>query len=94
VIVFDCAGLVFGCVIVIIGAVISFLITYVLLLIGHHHVSLILMITFVTHSGGVNHVDNAFTLSNHVVHPFIEYATAVLGDGHVVSVHVQVTTPA
>jgi len=94
VIVFDCAGVVFGCVIVIVGAVTSFFITYVLLLVGHHHVSLILMITFVVHSGGVNHVDNAFTLSTHVLHPFSENATTVLGDGVAVSVHVHVTTHA
>lgn len=59
-----------------------------LLLVGHHHVSLILMITFVVHSAGVNHVDNAFALSTHVLQPFIENATAVLGDGVAVSVHV------
>jgi len=73
-----------------VGGVVSFLITYVLLLVGHHHVSLILMITFVVHSTGVNHVDNAFALLLHVLHPFIEYPTAVLGDGQLVSVHVHV----
>ena len=59
-----------------------------LLLVGHPPVSLILMITFVVHSAGVNHVDKLFALSIHVLHPFTENATAVLGDGVAVSVHV------
>jgi len=80
------AGVVVGWVIVIVGAVVSLIITYVFELVGHHHVSLILMITFVVHSTGVNQNDSAFALSVHVLHPFIEYPTAVFGDGVAVSV--------
>ena len=72
------------------GGVVSFLIVYVLLFVGHHHVSLILIITFVTHSAGVNHVDRLVQFATHVLPQFNENATAVLGDGHAVSVHVHV----
>lgn len=72
----------------------SFIITYVLLFVGHHHASLILMITFVVHSAGVNQVDKLFALSIHVLHQFIENATAVFGDGQLVSVHVHTIAPA
>jgi len=62
------------------------MITYVFELVGHHQVSLILMITFVVHSAGVNQNDSAFALSVHVLQLFVEYATAVFGDGVAVSV--------
>jgi len=90
VIVLDCAGLVFGLSIVIVGAVTSFLIIYVLLFVGHHHVSLILIITFVTHSAGVNHVLKLVPFATQLLPQLNENATAVLGDGHAVSVHVHV----
>ena len=88
VIVLDCAEFVFGCVIVITGAVTSFLIIYVLLLVGPPQVSLILIITLVTHSAGVNHVDKFVPFATHVLPPFTENATAVFGDGVAVFVHV------
>jgi hypothetical protein len=90
VIVLDCAGLVFGLFIVIVGGVLSFFIIYVLLFVGHHHVSLILIITFVTHSAGVNHVPKLVPFATQVLPQLNENATAVLGDGHAVSVHVHV----
>jgi hypothetical protein len=90
VIVLDCAGFVFGLLIVMTGGVTSFLIMYVLLFVGHHHVSLILITTFVVHSAGVNHVDRLVPFAIHVLPQFIENATAVLGDGHAVSVHVHI----
>ena len=43
------------------------------------------MITFVVHSAGVNQNDSAFALSVHVLQLFVEYATAVFGDGVAVS---------
>ena len=67
------------------GELESLFITYVFEFVGQPHVSLILINTFVVHSAGVNENDNAFELSVHVLHPFVEYATAVLGDGVAVS---------
>ena len=61
------------------------MITYVFEFVGQPHVSLILINTFVVHCHGVNVNDNPFALSVHVLHPFVEYATAILGDGVAVS---------
>lgn len=67
------------------GHVISLFITYVFELVGQPHVSLILINTFVVHSAGVNENDRPFALSVQLLHPFVEYATAVFGDGVAVS---------
>jgi hypothetical protein len=64
---------------------VSLSIIYVLELVGHQPLSLILIITFVDHSLGVNEKDKPLALSVQLAHPLIEYATAVLGDGHEVS---------
>ena len=95
VIVLPVAGLVFGFVIVMIGATVFFLIINVFELVGHQPLSLILMITLVLHSLGVNGVIvRLFTLSVRVHHPFVEYSTAVLVDIVDVSFMLHVTDPA
>jgi len=71
---------------VVTGANVSFLIIYVLLFVGHHHVSLILMITFVVaFADGVKENDKLLELSVRLAHELVEYDTAVLGDGLAVS---------
>jgi len=73
-----------------VGAVVSFKIVNVFEFVGPHHVSEILMITFVVHALGVKVNERLFVLSVQVDPPLVEYATAVLGDGHAVSLIVQV----
>jgi hypothetical protein len=75
---------------VVTGAVVSLRIVNVFEFVGPHHVSLILIITFVVPALGVNVNERLLLLSVHVDHPFVEYATAVLGDGVAVSFIVQV----
>ena len=63
--------------------------------VGHHHVSLILIITFVVvFAVGVNVNDKLFVLSVHHHQPLVEYATAVLADGVAVSLILQVVVHA
>jgi len=63
-----------------VGAVISFRIIYVFEFVGHHHISLILIITFVVPALGVNVNHKLFALSVQLDHQLVEYAVAVLGE--------------
>ncbi len=63
-----------------VGAVISFRIIYVFEFVGHHHISLILIITFVVPAEGVNVNDKLFALFVQLDHQLVEYAVAVLGE--------------
>jgi metal-dependent HD superfamily phosphatase/phosphodiesterase len=67
-----------------VGAVVSLCICHVFELVVHH-TSPILICTVIVHSAGTNQVDKLLALSIHH-HPFNEYATDVLADGHTVPV--------
>ncbi len=74
------------------GVLVSFLITKLVALTGHHHTSVTLICTVVVHSTGVNAgVDvfvHKFTQLHHVL-----YST-VIGDGHRVQFTVHTVVPA
>ena len=55
-----------------------------------HHVSNILILKSVVHSAGVKLYHKFVELFVRFVHPFVEYSTFVLADGHAVSVPVHV----
>ena len=75
------------------GFVVSLLILYAADVAHVHHVSNILILkSVVVFAAGVNAgvVNDVHTVSLHVLHPFVEYCTFVLGDGVAVSVAVHV----
>jgi len=74
------------------GGVVSFLIIYVFEFIGHHHISLILIITLVVHSDGVNAGVDVFVHKLTQLHHVL-YST-VIGDGHRVHATVHIVVPA
>jgi hypothetical protein len=73
-----------------VGAVVSLRIVYVFEFVGPHQVSLILIITLVVHSLGVNVNERLVLFVVQLLHELVEYETNVLGDGVAVSVIVQV----
>lgn len=68
-----------------VGPVVSLMMIYVFEFVGHPQTSLILIMTLVVHSFGVNANERPVELLVQLLHPFVEYATAVFGDGVAVS---------
>jgi len=73
-----------------VGPVTSFFIRYATDVAPVHHTSNILILKSVVHSAGVKLYHKFVELLVRFVHPFVEYSTFVLADGHAVSVPVHV----